>query len=666
MARLAQSPRIHHWFGKYLLKGFSTAIVPSQKLNDAILWHLYYSDGERLPYPDMGTIQCADVDGNDMAKGRHILGWCSEAHFYAGSKDANYAIRESRLGLPGKDFSLEKVSFSVGQIVTGGCQFSIGRKDTPIRITRGGYVDKLRWIRQRYFTLYDIDDNRGFLIDGASTLLHLLRTSLHLSAVDEFASEFLFEHSKFQESTDPLKRSSALKVLLNEANRRLPLYREDANTSTTVQHRIEQLYETLEKLVDHASHVEAAHKGINSKPRISTHLKGWDFADLAADRDPFHLKVAKLPLSVPWVDFTRAIPAVTLFGRGFGELIRPAAHPHPYPQAQTQTQTITEVCLDWMALPTGQYHLCVGIADLRNIVRRTVGSDDAATPSSSSSSSNNNTVAPGMVLCYNENTNSTPLGGGREMFRKCVCEGLTGAAATAAAAVATRPVLSSATASLGCFHPVLELVSEGFGWGGMGSMGGPFNDTDGGGGGSKMIVDLSACPSDGAVILGMPKSKRLGPWPRMRLPSVSLQSLTLGVGPKSKRLWNWPQQSLASAASAGSSASSTELDSEAGSGSATPPTSVASGGSGAGDDADPVPVDGSLGSPVGAGTKRRRGWCSSEDGSEGSGFGSVETGKRRKMLSKMRDIRRSLVRGAPGRDGVVDGDMAEDVEMEEG
>lgn len=84
MARLAQSPRIHQWFGKYLLKGFSTAIVPSQKLEDAILWHLYYSDGERLSYPDTSTIQCADADGDEMAKGRHILGWCSEAHFYAG------------------------------------------------------------------------------------------------------------------------------------------------------------------------------------------------------------------------------------------------------------------------------------------------------------------------------------------------------------------------------------------------------------------------------------------------------------------------------------------------------------------------------------------------------------------------------------------------------
>jgi len=59
----------------------------------------------------------------------------------------NYDIKGLKLGLPGKEFSLEKISFSVGQIVTGGCQFSVGHKDIPVRITRGGYAVKLCWIR---------------------------------------------------------------------------------------------------------------------------------------------------------------------------------------------------------------------------------------------------------------------------------------------------------------------------------------------------------------------------------------------------------------------------------------------------------------------------------------------------------------------------------------
>lgn len=622
MACLAQSPRIHHWFGKYLLKGFSTAVVPSQRLDDAILWHLYCSsDGERLPYPDTDAIQWADARGEEIVKNRHILGWCSEAHFYAGlsppvasshprsltpllgSKDANYAIRESRLGTAGKDFSLEKVSISVGQILTGGCQFSIGRKDTPIRLSRGGYIDKLRWLRQRYFTLYDVDNSRGFLIDGASTLLHLLRTSLHLSSVDEFASEFVFENVKFQESRDPLKSNSALRVLLNRDNRNLPLYREDVDTCTTVQDRIEQLYETLEKLVDHAHYSEAAHKGVNAVPRMSKHLRGWDFTDLAGDRDPFHLKVIKLPLFVNWVDFTRAIPAVTLFGRGFGALIRAAAHPH--------AQALAQACLDWMAPPAGQYHLCVGVSDLTAIVQRIAGGDASVTGTSFL------TIAPG-VACYN------PTGGWGGTFSRCVCE-RTGA-------TSARSRFQDAG-----LHPVLELASE--------AVMRRFGGTQG------AEIDLESCPR-GAVILGTPKWK----WP-WQSPSASASSSSPSGATEPA------QHSLqvVGPVSGSSRATSVSLISASGSagsaGSATPPTSVASEGSGAGD-GDPDTVRGNSGA-AGAGSIRiRRGFV--EDFSEEDGLGRATSGKRRKMLGKMREtakyIRAVFVKGTAGEDG--------DVEME--
>jgi hypothetical protein len=55
----------------------------------------------------------------------------------------NYDIEPSQLEPPGKDSSLEKVSFSVGQMVTSGCQFSVGHKDIPVRITRAGYIAKI-------------------------------------------------------------------------------------------------------------------------------------------------------------------------------------------------------------------------------------------------------------------------------------------------------------------------------------------------------------------------------------------------------------------------------------------------------------------------------------------------------------------------------------------
>ncbi len=85
ISSLAESPRLHQFLGRRLLKGFSTAVVPTEKLGDSILWHLHYTeDGSRLPYPDFETVPCVDVGLDEVVKGRHILGWCTEASLHAG------------------------------------------------------------------------------------------------------------------------------------------------------------------------------------------------------------------------------------------------------------------------------------------------------------------------------------------------------------------------------------------------------------------------------------------------------------------------------------------------------------------------------------------------------------------------------------------------------
>lgn len=67
----------------------------------------------------------------------------------------------------------------------------------------------------------------------------------------------------------------------------------------------------------------AGRDGVNLKTRVRKHLEGWDFIDLATDEDPIP-RVATIPtLGHGWVDFIRSIGAITLFGRGFCELIQP-------------------------------------------------------------------------------------------------------------------------------------------------------------------------------------------------------------------------------------------------------------------------------------------------------------------------------------------------------
>lgn len=291
----------------------------------------------------------------------------------------DYVIKPSRLERPGPEFSLEKVNLSVGQIVTGGVQFAIGRKDVHMRITLDAYARKLDWLDQKYFTLWDVDEERGWLVNGNSVLLHLLRASLKYYKGNKFKSLCSFQEELFEDSRRPFTIDSASDVLSNPNNLRLNLYSRKLSSCTetegppggeadtinrtatsfiTVGDRIEELYETLEKMVDHNSTAEASYKGINAKLRLHNYLYGWDFAEVATDRQPFHITRAKLPLDLTsWVEFTMAIPAVTLFGRGFGDIIR------ALPQE-------TSCCQNWEAVPTNKHLLCVSVADLRAIIEQ--------------------------------------------------------------------------------------------------------------------------------------------------------------------------------------------------------------------------------------------------------------------------------------------------------
>jgi len=96
MSALTRSPRINEFLGRYYLKGFSTAVVPTGKLDNATLWHLYCAEeGTRLSYPHLGVESLATNLG-DLAKGRHILGWCTVARLYVGKYDNILAFRMPR------------------------------------------------------------------------------------------------------------------------------------------------------------------------------------------------------------------------------------------------------------------------------------------------------------------------------------------------------------------------------------------------------------------------------------------------------------------------------------------------------------------------------------------------------------------------------------------
>jgi hypothetical protein len=275
---------------------------------------------------------------------------------------------------------LEKVSVSAGRNVAGGATFALSVKDIPLHLVRDGYIPQLRWMATKYVVLWDDVAHRGWLVNGTSALLHLVRASLEHYLTDDFSSLCLFDTSKLEESAHR-KPNSAIEVLTNAQNMGLEIFPgktdrfdqevlNETGPSTDPERSkkqkkgdgyflfedlVEQTYRKLELIMAYQTY-KAGENGKNLKVRVRKHLEGWDFADLAMDYDP-HPRVATLQaFGYGWVDFVRSIDAISLFGCGFGDLIRPGGS--------------VGLCPNWKSVPTGEYYLAASIADLNKIYER--------------------------------------------------------------------------------------------------------------------------------------------------------------------------------------------------------------------------------------------------------------------------------------------------------
>lgn len=236
-----------------------------------------------------------------------------------------------------------------------------------------GYIDKLKSIDEKYVVLWDESDKRGWLVNGTSALLHLVRASLYHRSRDKFSAVFRWKQSDMNES------ESAVEVLINEENRELGIYADKPTVSDedewkqespnetkestarkrrwdyfTFQDLVEQLYHFLDQIIDYQALAERS-DGLELKADFRKRLEGWDFVELAKTTSTnICPRVAKLEaLGWGWVDFIRSIGAVTLFGKGFGEIIKP--------------EPFEGMCPNWWSLPKAKYYLAVSGVDLENV-----------------------------------------------------------------------------------------------------------------------------------------------------------------------------------------------------------------------------------------------------------------------------------------------------------
>ena len=413
MTALIKSRRAVDFRGQTFLKGFSSMLAVISVVADVILWHHFFD-------PEGRYIACSDsrvclpesrtsVGVGAIQESRHIIGWCESVRnstgklmvlFYRpvpmlltaipGAPDANYNIRWSALGRTHSKCAFQNISVSGGKYLSVSTSIALGLRSKPqhIKFDEDDYIDMLRVVRDRQFIIYDVEDRRAWLVGGASVVLHIFRAGVRHDKNDpDLQRIFIFNEEDLVEAEDPYSGSSAaFEVLSNfEHNLELPLYRkprevkeeqtmklgvkpEVAIKSTSsffcLKDRISKICNILMDIMVHQDDV-SAENGVAFRLRSTSRaqLEGFDFMDIAAGQGTLWPRVQMLHhMGRGWTDFTRAIHAVTLFGKGFGELLEPAPH--------AQSRPSCKAC-HWNGyVPQGHDYLAAGTHELSRIIQR--------------------------------------------------------------------------------------------------------------------------------------------------------------------------------------------------------------------------------------------------------------------------------------------------------
>jgi hypothetical protein len=269
---------------------------------------------------------------------------------------------------------MEKISITEGKFITGGLNFAIDIKDVSVHITRKPYMQKLRAVSSKFFVFWDNEAKRGWLIKGTSALLHLLRASLKYYEADAFREALLSKSDDILEPSAESTEDYSITVLRDERNMKLPIYPDKNEVGIheerrlisdnlraprrskkyyRVENQIEELYEVMEKLIDHQINI-TGQAGVKMKASVRRRIEGWDFKDLASDKNPIYPHVATLyAVGKGWIDFVRSIQAVILFGTGYGQLIKESGNRN---------------CPQWTEVPKGKFYLAACVSDLQQIM----------------------------------------------------------------------------------------------------------------------------------------------------------------------------------------------------------------------------------------------------------------------------------------------------------
>jgi hypothetical protein len=273
-------------------------------------------------------------------------------------------VQGSKLARTPSSIVIDRLYLEGGMNLIGGFQMRFNQTQEPAKLIKGSdYPSLLRWMATRAIVFFDTAERRSWLVDGASALLHLVRNSLRRDQEDEDSPyEWVYDETKLKDAWDGCtSRQAALNTLKNSDNLNLKLYliekvERDGHIIerfATLRERVFTILHSLEILVD--THTREASKGELKTLQTVDRRKfttGYDILDIIDPLEPVSTRIARFNTwGHGWMDFLPAVNAMTIFGQGFGDMIRP--------------KKTASTCTQWKSVPMQKDYMCVSVSTMK-------------------------------------------------------------------------------------------------------------------------------------------------------------------------------------------------------------------------------------------------------------------------------------------------------------
>ncbi|KAF7538748.1 hypothetical protein G7054_g2676 [Neopestalotiopsis clavispora] len=392
---LVQAPYATIFDGRVFIKGSRSMLVLTEHTKHAFIWHLLeYHDGSSITYNDprvplISSKKIPRFDLKELASSRHFLGWCEKSESFVGKPNTNYVIQFSGMH-PDLDCPSEQRTIYPGFPIKRRKGVSIPRSDNATNhrsAPEGSYLQRLRNLEKVSVALFDSNEKRSWLVDGASALLHLVRATVPANkdafrpedADHAFRQQYKFQWKEARDPGSTPSSNASVSILMNQGNREQILFhemteaeskeyyqamREPAKGGQVVDRLDQEKSETFEQRVDKIScFLDLAfqnEENRNETRKSYASLEGFEFREIAAATVKASRCSTKLPSEGgASIQLCRQLNAVTLFGEGFGDLIKPILAKDD------------DLCKNWKIVPHDKGYICVQMSYLQQILNTT-------------------------------------------------------------------------------------------------------------------------------------------------------------------------------------------------------------------------------------------------------------------------------------------------------